>query len=81
MAYQRRCYVTKTCKWCKEWKKAEQLISVAEQTEISISKTEELAEEEADSTQVERTDTEPSSATGEHCLPKGLPSPGATRSS
>ena len=63
------------CKWCKEWKKAEQLISVAVETEISISKTEELAEEEADSTQVERSDTEPSSATGEHCLPNDLPSP------
>ena len=42
------------CRWCKEWKKAEQLISVVVQTEISISKTEEFAEEEADSTQVER---------------------------
>ena len=58
-----------------KWKKAEQLISVAVQTEISISKTEELAEEEADSTQVEKSDVEPSSATGEHCLSHDLPSP------
>ena len=60
------------CKWCKEWKKAEQLISVAVQTEISISKKEELGEEEADSPQVEKSDAEPSSATGEHCLPNDL---------
>ena len=63
------------CKWCKEWKKAEQLISAAVQIEISISMTEELAEEKADSTQVERSDAEPFSATGEHCLPNDLPSP------
>ena len=63
------------CKWCKERKKAEQLISVALQTELSISKTEELAEEEADSTQVEKSDGEPSSATGEHCLSNDLLSP------
>ena len=69
------------CKLCKEWKKAGYLISVVVQTEISISKTEELAEEEADSTQVGRSDAEPSSATGEHCLPNDLPSSGATRSS
>ena len=55
------------CTWCKEWKKAQQLISVAVQTEISISKTKKLAEEEADSTQVEKSDAEPSSATGEYC--------------
>ena len=58
-----------------KWKKAEQLISVAVLTEISISKTEELAEEEADSTQVEKSDAEPSSATGGHCLSHDLPSP------
>ena len=63
------------CKWCKEWKKAEQLISVAVQTEISISKIEELAEEEADSTRVDKSDAEPSSATGEHCLSNDLLSP------
>ena len=63
------------CKWCKEWKKAEQLISVVVQTEIAISKTEEFAEDEADSTQVEKSDAEPSSATGEHCLPNDLPNP------
>ena len=60
------------CKWCKEFKKGEQLISVAILTEISISKTEELAEEEADSPQVEKSDAEPPSATGEHCLPNDL---------
>ena len=63
------------CKWCKEWKKAEKLISVAVQTDILIAKTEELAEEEADSPLVEESDAEPSSATCEHCLPNDLPSP------
>ena len=59
----------------KEWKKAEQLISVAVQTEISISKIEELAEEEADSTRVEKSDAELPSDTGEHCLSNDLLSP------
>ena len=70
------------CKWCKEWKKADQLLTcVAVQTEISISKTEEVAEEEAVSLQVEKIDAEPSSATGEHYLQTVYLVPGATSSS
>ena len=57
------------CKWCKEWKKPEQLISVAVKTEISIAKTQELTDEKTDSPLVDKIDAEPSSATGEYFLP------------
>ena len=62
------------CKWCKEWKKAEQMISVAVQTEVSFAGSDEFVVRQVDSPQVEQGEAELSSATTEHCLSSDQPS-------
>ena len=53
------------CKWCKEWTKAEQVISVAVETDVSIASPVEFVEEQTDSLQAEQNEAE---GTTEHCL-------------
>ena len=45
------CYedLVVSCKWSKEWKKAEQVISIAVQTDVSIAKPVEFVEEQTKS--------------------------------
>ena len=54
-----------SCKWCKEWKKAEQVISVAVQTDVSIARPVEFVEEQTKSPLAEQNEAK---GTTERCL-------------
>ena len=57
------------CKWCKEWKKAEEMVSVAVQTEVSLAGSDEFVVRQTGSPHVEQDGAELSSAATEHCAP------------
>ena len=55
------------CKWCKEWKKAEQMVSVAVQTDVSPAMCREFVVEERGTLLDKQCETEFSSTSTEHC--------------
>ena len=55
------------CKWCKEWKKAEQMVSVAVQTDVSPAECDEFVAEQTQTLQDKQGDTDLPSARTEHC--------------
>ena len=57
------------CKWCKEWKKAEQMVSVAVQTDVSLAGSDEFVVRQTGSPHVEQDGAELSSAATKHCAP------------
>ena len=60
------------CKWCKEWTKAEKVISVAVETDVSIASPVEFVEEQTESPQAEQNEVE---GTAEHCFSNDPVSP------
>ena len=54
------------CKWCKEWKKAEQMVSVAVQTDVSPAMCREFVVEERGTLLDKQCETEFSSTSTEH---------------
>ena len=61
------------CKWCKEWKKVEQVVSVAVQTDVSQARSDEFVKEQTEILHDKRGGAELSSAATEHCFSNDQP--------
>ena len=62
------------CRWCKEWKKAERIVSIAVQTDVLLAGSDEVVVWQTESPHVEQNGAELSSAATKHFVSIDEPS-------